>query len=78
MMPVTTPQSPYYTTGYTLNGSYGEPLTITYDLNSSASSQPFVMVPATPIAVASPLKDDSPLTWLREQVEEIAELARAA
>jgi len=63
--------------GYTLNGSFAEPLTITYDLNSSAS-QPYVMVPATPVVVSSPLKDDSPLTWLREQVEEIAELARAA
>jgi len=71
------PPQYYNTIGYTLNGSYGEPLTVTYDLNSNAS-QPFVMVPATPVPVATPIVDDSPLTWLREQVEEIAELARAA
>lgn len=38
-------------------------------------SQPFVAVPVTPIP---PPVDDSPLVWLREQVAEVCELAKAA
>ena len=70
----------YYNTGYTVSGSYGEPLTITYDMNTVCSSgtQPFVMVPAIYGSPAAEVEDDSPLAWLKEQIEEIAELARAA
>jgi len=69
-----------YPSGYIINGSYGEPLSITYDVNtvytSGASTQPYVMMPAT--YSPAPVRDDSNVTWLKEQVEEIAELARAA
>jgi hypothetical protein len=64
-----------YFTGYTMSGSHGEPLSVTYDINSSATTNPFFLVPATPVLE---IKDDSPLAWLRSQVEEVAELARAA
>ena len=64
---------------YAMAGSYGEPTTVTYDLNTyalnSTGTSPFFLVPATPVHVQ---KNDSPLAWLRTQVEEIAELARAA
>ena len=69
-----TMSDPQYITDYTIAGSYGEPTTVTYALNSTGTS-PFFLVPATPVHVQ---KNDSPLAWLRTQVEEIAELARAA
>lgn len=68
--------------GYTVNGSYGEPMTINYDMTtytSGATTMPFVMMPARFDPTPGPEKvDDSPLTWLKDQVEEITELARVA
>jgi len=61
-------------TGYTISGSSGQPMTIEFN-TAQSSTIPFYLVPATPVAVEI---DDSSLAWLRSQVEEIAELARAA
>lgn len=56
----------------------------TFEINSdfvfsSGTTQPYIMMPAMYSGSSPKIEvDDSPLAWLRSQVEEVTELARAA
>lgn len=74
-MPITDPSPIWNSWGYDSSTLFN---TITYTTSADTTiplSQPFVAVPVTPVP---PPPDDSPLAWLREQVSEVCELARAA
>jgi len=65
------------------HNSYENPVS-TFEINSdvlysSGTTQPYIMMPAMYAGSSPKIEvDDSPLAWLRSQVEEVAELARAA
>jgi hypothetical protein len=66
--------SPVYATGTSAPYTFQ----INYDNSTAGPQQSYAMVPMTPVAAAPEPVDDSALGWLRDQVEELRELARAA
>lgn len=75
----TMPDAPWFsgTSGGGYTYTWTQPVATTWGDNTTiAYPQPFVAVPVTPVEI--PPVDDSPLAWLRSQVSEVCELARAA